>query len=214
MNWLPIIGLALLAMIVAVFVLRLPRAGWTLFGASLLFGLAGYAMQGSPAQPSAPKAADSKAPIDGELLVDARREFFPGSQLPSRWVITADGFARRGDFARAASFYRNAVRDNPHDVEAWQALGIALIEHAEGRITPAAIHALERAGGLAPANGAPRYFLGLAWLRAGEPLRTRQLWAEALEAAPEDAEWREALQLRLERLDALMQATAGQNPVE
>lgn len=213
MTWLVIIALTIAAMLVAVFGLRLPRAGWTLLGATLLFGLAGYAAQGSPSQPSSPTATRAEAAVNGELLVSARREFFSASQLPSRWVVTGDGFARRSDFARAASFYRSAVRENSRDVEAWLALGIALIEHAEGRVTPAAIHALERAGKLAPTNGAPRYFLGLAWLRAGEPVRTHQLWTEALAAAPKDAEWRAALQMRIERLDALMEAMAkGQRP--
>lgn len=209
MSWLPVIGLAVLAMLVAVFVLKLPRAGWTLLGASLLFGLTGYAAQGSPEQPSSPTEGRAKAPVEGELLVTARREFFPDSQLPSRWVVTADAFARRGDFTNAANLYRNAVKEHPRDTEAWLALGIALIEHADGGVTPAAIQALERAGDLAPTNAAPRYFLGLAWLRAGEPVRTHQLWTEALEAAPKDAEWREALQMRLERLEELMKAAAA-----
>ncbi|WP_100259248.1 tetratricopeptide repeat protein [Qipengyuania seohaensis] len=208
MTWLPIILLALAAFIAAVILLRLPRTMWTLLGATLVFGLAGYAMQGSPGQDSSPKAAAGSETQSGELLVSARREFFGAGQLPSRWIMTGDGFARRGDYAQASGLYANAISENPSDTEAWLATGIALVEHAEGNLTPAAINAFERAAELQPENGGARYFLGLSWLRGGEPARTRELWVEALEAAPEDAEWRGDLQMRLERLDALLEMAA------
>lgn len=205
MNWLPIIALAAVAFIVAATVLRVPRSGWTLLGAALLFGLAGYALHGSPGQPAASGTAAIEQAVDGELLIDARREFFDTSQFPARWIVTGDSYLRRGDFARAAGFYRNAVEEDQGNLEAWLALGIALVEHADGNLTPAALEAFERAQEADDENGGPRYFLGLSWLRAGEAERTRELWREALQKAPEDAVWRESLALRLMRLETLMQ---------
>lgn len=210
MSWLPIIGLALVVFVVAAFLLKLPRSSWTILGAALLFGLAGYAIEGSPGQAGSPRDAARMQAESGELIVAARREFFGKGQLPSRWVVTADGFARRGDFTQASGLYSNATEENPTDTEAWLGLGIALVEHAEGNLTPAALHAFEKAAALSPENGGARYFLGLAWLRAGEVGRTRELWAEALEAAPPEAEWRELLALRLERLDALIEMAREQ----
>ena len=206
MSWLPVIALAAIAFLAAVLFLKVGRGGWTILAATLLFGLTGYALQGSPDQPATPGVAAQQQAVDGELLVDARREFFDTSEFPARWVVTADSYVRRGDFERAAGFYRNAVDESPQDAEAWLGLGIALVEHAEGNLTPAALHAFERAQALEQTNGGPRYFLGLAWLRAREAERTRELWQEALEAAPEDAPWRESLALRLMRLEAMMQA--------
>ncbi|MBX7541946.1 tetratricopeptide repeat protein [Qipengyuania sphaerica] len=204
MSWLPIVVLAAITFVVAAFLLRVGRGGWTILGATLLFGLAGYALQGSPGQPAAPGEAMQEEPIDGELLVEARREFFDTSQFPSRWIVTGDSYLRRGDFERASGFYRNAVEENPQDTEAWLGLGIALVEHADGQLTPAALHAFEKAQALEEENGGPRYFLGFAWLRAGEAERTFELWREALLAAPEDAPWRESLALRLMRLESMM----------
>lgn len=204
MNWLPVIALAAVAFLAAAFILKVPRNGWTLLGATLLFGLTGYALHGSPGQPASPGRVTAKQSVDGELLVSARREYFDTSQFPSRWITTGDGFARRGDYAQAAGFYRSAAQENPRDLEAWLALGIALVEHAEGNLTPAALHAFEKAQGLDEENAGPRYFLGLSWLRSGEVERTLALWREALEIAPEDAEWRESLALRLMRLEAMM----------
>lgn len=208
MSWIAILALAVVVFIAAAFLLKVNRNGWTLLGATLLFGLTGYALHGSPGQPSAPGVATERQNTDGELLIDARREYFDTSQFPSRWITTGDGFARRGDFAQAAGFYRSATQENPGDLEAWLALGIALVEHAEGRLTPAALHAFQKAQQIDGENAGPRYFLGLSWLRAGEFGRTLELWREALEAAPEDAEWRESLAIRLMQLETMV----GQGP--
>ena len=78
MSWLPIIALAALVFALAVYLLKLPRALWMLFGSALLFGLAGYAMHGNPGQPGAPAdpVVDETAQT-GEMMVVARREFYP-----------------------------------------------------------------------------------------------------------------------------------------
>ena len=212
MSWLPVIALAAVAFAAAVVLLRVGRKGWSLLGATLLFGLTGYALQGSPDQPSAPGKAEVEQAASGELLVEARREFFDTSQFPARWVVTGDSYLRRGSYAEAANFYRNAIEEDPADREAWLALGIALVEHAEGNLTPAALTAFQRAQMLDEKNGGARYFLGLAWLRAGQAERTRELWREAVIEAPEDAPWRESLALRAMRLEQMMDAADAPPP--
>ena len=204
MSWLPILAVAALAFLVAAFVLRLPRSGFTLLGAVLLFGLAGYAIQGSPGKPSAPGKPDSDPAATGELFVAARRAFFDPASLPSRFLITSDAFARRGDQERAAAFAKSAVEENPNDIEAWTALGNALAEHSGGQLTPAALYAYAQAEQRAPDSPAAGYFIGVALLRTGEPDRTRAIWAELLAKAPADAPWRRELAERLARLDTLM----------
>lgn len=204
MSWLPILFLAALAFGAAVLALRLPRSGYTLMGAALLFGLAGYAFQGTPGEPAAPGRAAVQTRETGELLVGARRELFDSAVLPSRFLITSDAFARRGDYSGAAAFARSAVAENPADAEAWTALGNALVEHAGGALTPAALYSYGQAARRAPTAPAPPYFLGLALLRNGQPDRARSIWAELLASAPEDAPWRSVLALRLARLDAML----------
>ena len=204
MSWLPILALALAAFAIAALVVRLPRSLYTLFGAALLFGLAGYALQGSPGQPASPGTVVVQDEASGEMLVAARREFFGPDSLPARHVLSADAYARRGDYAGAADFLRNAVIDDPENAEAWLALGMALVEHAEGRLTPAALYALSEADRLAPGNAAPRYFLGLTQLRNGEAERALELWREALADSPADASWREGLAQRIARLEAIL----------
>lgn len=209
MSWLPILAIAALAFVAAAFLLRLPRGGYTLLGAALLFGLAGYALQGSPGAPAVPSEASARQDTQtGELLVAARREFYGPEFPPSRFLVTSDAYARRGDQLRAAAFAESAVAENPNDVEAWTALGNALSEHAGGQLTPAAIYAFGEAERRAPGGPAPGYFLGLAMLRSGQPERTRAIWADLLASAPADAPWRPVLAERLARLEGLMLETA------
>lgn len=204
MSWLPILLLAAGAFLAAVLLLKLPRGGYTLLGAALMFGLAGYGLQGSPGTPAAPGQATGGDAGTGSLMVEARRAFFDPDVLPSRYLITSDAFARRGDALGAAGFARSALADNPRDAEAWTALGNALADHAGGRLTPAALYAYGQAQRAAPDSPAPGYFLGLAMLRGGEPARTRVIWAELVEQAPADAPWRPVMVERLARLDMLL----------
>lgn len=208
MSWLPAIALAGALFLVAAFALRLPRAGWAAFGAALLFGLAGYAFQASPGMPSAPKAAAPEASETSAAMIEARREMFAPSPAGD-FVVVADGFARRGQYGDAAEILRGVVRANPGNAEAWVALGHALIEHADGNPTPAAVYAFARAEKAAPGHPAPPYFLGLSMLRVGRLEDTRALWAQTIADAPEDAEWLAPMRDRLERLDALIAAMAA-----
>jgi cytochrome c-type biogenesis protein CcmH len=208
-SFVPVILLAAIAFALGAFALRLPRSGYALFGAALMFGLAGYALQGSPGQAGAPKSASVRARDAGVALVDARREMF-GPAPPSQYVTVADGFARRGQFADAAGILRASLDESPNDAEAWVALANALVENADGQVTPAALLAFERAERADPASPAPGFFLGVALIGAGRPAEARQLWAGMLERAPAEAPWREALAERLERLDGLIAQMGSQ----
>lgn len=209
MTLLPIIGLALITFVIAVAVLRLPKTGWAMFGAALLFGLAGYTLEGNPGYAGAPKEA---APVTSEVnfaMVESRREFFDPNSVPSRFLTVSDAFARKGQFADAANMLSNALQENPKDTEAWVALGNALIEHAEGSLTPAALYAYTQADTLDPKNAAAGYFLGIGLLRSGRPEETRAVWADLVAKAPDDAPWKAQLVDRLERLDALLAQMAA-----
>ena len=209
MTWLPILALGVAAMVVAVFVLKLPKSTISLFGAALLFGFTGYALQGSPGQPAAPGASNKELVQDGEALVDARRTIFDTGQQPARFILVSDAFARRGQYENAAGILQGAIEEQPDNVEAWTALANSLVEHAGGQLTPAALYAFGKAEDSAPGHPGPGYFLGVALLRSGSAIEARQLWAQMLENAPEDAPWREELALRLERLDELIAQMQG-----
>lgn len=203
-GWLAVGALTLAAFALAVLVLRLPREGFTLFGAVLVFGLAGYAWQGAPGQASAPKEPAQAASNQGEAMVEGRAAWFDRTQSPPNYLLTSDAFARRGQFADAAALLRGGLESNPQDLESWLALGLALVGHADGFVTPAALQAFGRAKAIDPAHPGAEYLLGVAYLQSGEVRAARSVWAGLVEQSPPDAPWREGLEAEIVRLDDMI----------
>lgn len=203
-GWITVFALAIVAFAIAAFVLRLPREGWVIFGAVLLFGLAGYAWQGSPAQPGTPKLQTVEALRSGEEMVEARRAWFDPNRAKPDYLMLSDGYARRGRFDDAAVSLRKGLNDNPDHLEGWLALGMALVEHSEGFVTPAASYAYTRARQIDPVNPAADLFLGISYYQSGEIRAARSVWASLLERSPEDAPWREELESRVAQLDQMI----------
>jgi cytochrome c-type biogenesis protein CcmH len=202
--WLAVAALALAAFAVAAFLLRLPREAWALFGAVLVFGLAGYAWQGVPGLPTAPKPAAASMVGTGEAMVEGRAALFSRTLPPPPYIVTSDAFARRGQFADAAALLQKGLADNPRDLEGWLALGLALVGHADGFVTPAALQAFGRAKAIDPIHPGAEYFLGAAYLRSGETVAARNVWAGLLERSPPDAPWREGVAADVARLDDMI----------
>jgi cytochrome c-type biogenesis protein CcmH len=212
MTWLLALGLAVLAFIVAVFVLRAPRKGWEAIGAALLLGVAGYALQARPV-PAAPKQPRETLSGDPAALVKARARVTQSGIPPQdRWVVIADAMARNGQFGDAAEVLRGAVSSDPKNAEAWLAMANALVQHADGLLTPASLYAYRRAGEAAPEHPGPPYFLGLALAQSGRFAQAQELWRRLLAQTPPDAPWRADLTRQLGRLDALVAAQPSGQP--
>lgn len=210
MSWALIIALAALAFAALVFLFKVPRGGWEAVGAALLLGLAGYALQGSPVQPGAPKAPAAQNKGNGQALVAARQQLrASGAQGTSSWLVIGDAMARNGQYADAASVLLGAVEKNPKDTEGWLALGNALVGHSEGALTPAALYAYQRAATADPAHPGPPFFLGLALAQSGRLSEGRAMWAELLARSPKDAPWRADLAERLGKLDQFIAANGA-----
>lgn len=230
MTWVIAVLAALAAFAVAVVVFRLPRATWTSLAAALVFGLAGYTLQASPALPGAPKDAVAESYTDEWEMIPSRQLLVTGDDKSTDGtLITADAFALQGQFEDAAAFYHNIVTRNPRDFEAWLALGNALVEQADGNLTQAAVYAYTQANRLRPDSAAPGYFLGLSLIRQGRMMEARGVWREALdgmvdapvaELAPGNAPVaapaspRAFMTDRVERLDSMLQQMGALPPEE
>ncbi|WP_337661445.1 tetratricopeptide repeat protein [Erythrobacter sp. Alg231-14] len=204
-GWLAVLSLTLVSFALAAFMLRLPKEGFAVFGAVLLFGLVGYAWQGSPGQASSPKEPDlSTDQQSGEEMVVARRQLFEEIAPRPDYLMVSDGFARRGRFDDAAGALRKGLNDNPDHLEGWLALGMALTGHADGNVTPAAYYAYGKARSINPTNPGADLFLGFSFLQSGQVRAARETWAGLLERSPEDAPWREEIEARVARLDEMI----------
>jgi cytochrome c-type biogenesis protein CcmH len=107
---------------------------------------------------------------------------------------------------------RGAVSSDPKNAEAWLAMANALVQHADGLLTPASLYAYRRAGEAAPEHPGPPYFLGLALAQSGRFAQAQELWRRLLAQTPPDAPWRADLTRQLGRLDALVAAQPSGQP--
>ena len=204
MTWVLIVLISLAVFAVMVRVLKLPRNGWEWTGAALLLGLAGYALQGSPGQPGAPKPPVENPGTADAALITQRQTMGSAFGSGQSWLIVADGLSRQGQYGAAATVLRNAVQKNPKDADLWVALGNALVGHGDGFISPAAQFAFQRAATISPTHPGPPFFMGLALAQSGRLAEARAIWAKLLEQAPKEASYRGDLESRLARIDAMI----------
>ena len=160
--------------------------------AALVFGAAGYAVQGSPGVPAAPAEGSSGR---GVIPLTAARHAFFGNFTPEEsWLGLSEGLARGGNTEDAVGLLQNAVGKYPGDVQLWIGLGNALVDHAHG-LTPPAEFAYQHAAELAPGHPAAPFFYGLALARSGDRAGAIAIWKRILANAPKDATWRPLVEL-------------------
>jgi cytochrome c-type biogenesis protein CcmH len=156
-------------------------------GAALLFGCAGYALQGHPGLAGSPRQAQMPEPP--APVTEIRHAFFGNFSGEESWLRISEGLARTGDTEDSVNVLQNAVGKYPADPQLWIGLGNALVDHA-GVLTPASEYAYRRATELAPGHPAPLFFMGLALARSGDRDGALAAWKQVLASAPADAEWR------------------------
>ena len=166
-GWLTLICLIAAAFAV-LWLVGVRRAMLELGGAALLLGACGYALQGRPGLPGAPRHGQADSAV--LPLTQARHAFFGEFSANEHWLLMADSLGRRGNTTDAVGLLGSAVREHPNDFMLWTGLGNALVDQA-GRITPPAELAFARAEQLAPGHPAPLFFRGLALARSGDPAR-------------------------------------------
>ena len=182
-----VLGVLALGALGLLWLMRLRGSMLTLAAAALSFGCAGYALQGRPELGGQARVAVKRAaPLP---LTGARQAMMGQFDYADTWLNMADALASRGNTEDAAKLLHTQVARHPRDYKLWVGLGNALTDHAR-TITPAARLAYARAAELAPGYPAPKFFLGLAEARSGNPQEALRLWREILRDAPPGASWR------------------------
>lgn len=208
MGWalLALVGLAAAA---GLWALGLSRRLWSLGGAVLMLGATGYAVQGRPDLPAHRVIAES-APIDIDPgLADFRAQILDASRADVLALATADGRLRAGDARAAAQGLAEDLATRPDDATLWTGLGYVLALH-DGAVSPSARFAFRRAFTLAPRAPGPPFFLGMAYVDAGEFAAARPAWVEALRLAPADAPYRGDIAQRIAAIDQFLRIAAAQ----
>jgi len=96
------------------------------------------------------------------------------------------------------------------DAALWTELGyvLALHDHA---VSPAAKFAFRRAVALAPVTPGPAFFLGIAYVDAGDVAAARPYWSYALAVTPQDAPYRGDIAERIAAVDQFARMTANRS---
>lgn len=211
-GWLIAAAFAICLMTLLIVIGRIPRASWELTAAALLLGLAGYAWQGNPGLAGTPRnpATSASGQFD-EQLAEQRRGLAERYGPAGQWLMLSDGLGRQGKTKEAANVLLAGLKQSPDDPNLWLGVGNALVAHAGGVVSPGADFAYRRAMTLDPEGPAPRYFYGLALVRAGQLQAARELWAALAASAPEGSKIKAELELNIARIDAIL-ATGGPVP--
>lgn len=210
MGWLLILVLALAVGLGLWRFGRFERAPLQLLAAALLLAMAGYAWQGSPGLAGKPVPPPVRQELPDSEFAGARRDLLGEFDTAGRWLTIADSYHRSGDSLSAAQVIRSGLRAHPDDADLWVGLGNALVIHADGRMTPAAELAFQRASRIAPDHPGPKFFYGLALAQGGKFDEAARIWRDLLAAAPPGVEWRAMVEERIAMLDrARLAAGAG-----
>ncbi|MET0184236.1 MAG: tetratricopeptide repeat protein [Achromobacter sp.] len=196
-GWAISLLLALATAIGLVAAARPMRGVISLLAAALLFGLAGYAWQGSPGLAGSAAASGAHRRGEDTLFAHERTLWLETVGPDAVQLDGADALIRNGSPDYAAGILRAGLMRDPDDMILWLGLGNALQSHADGMVTPAALYAFQRAAAVAPNHPAPPYFLGLAYVQMGDLAAAESIWRGLLAKAPADAPWRKRVSDRL-----------------
>lgn len=203
MGWI-LLGLIGLIAAAALWWLGVPRRSWTIVVAALMIGATGYAVQGSPGYPGVkPRPVVDTMSLEPEI-VELRNALFGRYSSSTEYLVAADAMMRAGSVRAAVQVTQSGLRKNANSAVLWTELGSTLATH-DGNVSPAALFAFQQAMRIAPQHPGPPFFLGLAYVEAGELERARPFWMRAFQLSPPGASYRIEIAKRLFLLDRFIQ---------
>ncbi len=160
-----------------------------------------YLGLGRPDLPDRPLAArENTGPTLPELVLKVEAELKQRPDDGRGWDVLAPVYLRMGQGEKAANAYANAVRLLGSTAEREAGWGEALALAANGKVTPEAMAAFERALALDPKHARSLFYVGLGAEQAGDPARASTTWRLMLADAPENAPYAAAVREALSRL--------------
>lgn len=182
---------------------RAPIAALAAGAAAPLLAFALYLALGSPGLPSHEFIAAhvETGTQDAELVakLEARLKEHPD---PRGWVLLARSYAAMGRGADAVKAWREALQRSPNPAAFASPFAEALVQAADGTVTPEAETQFNQALAADPLDARARYYLGLAKAQAGDSRAALQAWTDLLAVSPPDAPWLPVVHKEIERVAA------------
>ena len=207
-GWVALGLLSVFSLLVLAWFVRGSKGLWQIGAAAVLLGMTGYALQGRPSAPSSPGKPVTGSEVAATQLVDIRADMDQSFGGAKRWLITADSFAKQGEYAVAASYIQSGLRSDPKNADLWSALGLQLMLASDGQLSAPAELAFDKARAIRPNYPAPYYFVGLVRMLSGDLDGAILLWEKTLSLATPNAKWKGVLESQLQAAKALQAQTA------
>ena len=139
--------------------------------------------------PPAPPTGDRPDPelVKDLPLLQARMRAAPGD--PRGWRLLGMVYSRLGRFGDAADAYGRAADLAPREPADLSSQGEALVQAANGMVTPGARGLFAKVLTLDPADARARYFLAMAKDEDGDHAGAMTDWIALIKSAPPDAPW-------------------------
>lgn len=212
-GWVALGLLSVFSVGVLMYFVRASKGLWQIAAAAVLLGMTGYALQGRPSTPASPAKSLEASEVAAVQLVEIRGEMDQSFGSAKRWLVTADSFAKQGNYSSAASYIQSGLRTEPQNADLWSALGLQLMLASEGQMSAAAQLAFDKARAIRPNYPAPYYFAGLARLFAGDVDGAVLLWEKTVSLATPKAKWKSRIESQLRAAKALQAQAAEAQPV-
>lgn len=199
------IGLALIGVAVAgaLWLSGVARQLWTLVGAALMLGAAGYALQQHSGLGERVAVSDTTPVIVAPEITALRDAMLGRFTGDGAYLVASDALMRSGSRRSGTNVVLLGLNHYPRSLTLWTGLGTALAQH-DGTVSPASRLAFDQAIRLAPDHPAPPFFAGFAYVAAGQYRTARPYWARALALSPVGASYRRDIALRLAALDTVL----------
>lgn len=175
-------------------------------------GVGLYAVIGAPGYPDQPLVARRAAPPEQMDVMAALSKI--EAHLASNpddgrgHEIVAPVYMRVGRFGDAAKHWGEAIRVMGATAQRETLLGESLTFANEGKVTPDAMKAFERALALDPAFPQARFYIGMAAEQAGQMDKAKDVWGKLLAESEPGAPWVPILRERLEGIGGKAPAPA------
>lgn len=208
-GWVALAILSAASLALLAWNVRASKGLWQVAAATILLGMTGYALQGRPDLPPSPAKPLAASEVAAVQLVELRAEMDQSFGSAKRWLITADSFAKQGDYKLSASYIQSGLRNDPQNPDLWSALGLQLMLASEGQMSPPAQLAFDKARAIRPNYPAPYYFAGLARLFAGDLDGAILLWEKTVSLATPQAKWKPRIESQLQAAKMLQAQAAS-----
>ncbi len=154
---------------------------------------------GTPPPASATTADTQPGAEVAQLVTGLEKKMAANPKDPEGWWMLGWSYFQMQRFADAATAYGKAVALKPDGPGYQSAWGEALVQVADGNVTPAAAAAFEKAKAQDGADARARYFLALKKQQAGDAKGAIDDWLGLLGESAGDAPWVPQLRSMIEQ---------------